>query len=85
MSVSAPFLGLGLAMTGLGTILLLLSVIPRNEGEDVEYRSSGMIFLGPIPIVFGGRNRWAIAGITILAMIFLFVAAAMAQPEILGL
>jgi uncharacterized membrane protein len=41
--------------------------------------------LGPIPIVFGSRNRWAIAGIAVLAMIFLFVAAAMAQPEILGL
>jgi len=85
MSVSAPFLRLGLAMTGLGTILLLLSFKPRNEGEDVGYRSSGVIFLGSIPIVFGGRNRWAIVGIAVMAMIFLFVAAAMAQPKILGL
>ncbi len=62
MSVSAPFLGLGLAMTGLGTILLLLSFKPRDEGEDAGYRSSGVIFLGPILIVFGagtGGRLWA--------------------------
>lgn len=85
MSLSAPTLGLGLAMTGLDTIMLLLSFKPRDEGEDAGYRSSGVIFLGPIPIVFGGMNRWAIVGIAVLATIFLFVAAAMAQPEILGL
>jgi uncharacterized membrane protein len=72
-------------MTGLGTIMLLLSFKPRDEGEDTGYRLPGVIFLGPIPIVFGGRNRWAITGIAVLAMIFPFVAAAMAQPEILGL
>ena len=82
MNVSVPLLGLGLAMTGIGTILLLLSFKPRNEGE---LRSTGIIFLGPIPLAFGGRGMWAIVGIAIVVMIFIFVAAAMAQPEILGL
>ena len=82
MSVSAPLLGLGLAMTGIGTILLLLSFKPRDEGK---LRSTGIIFLGPFPLAFRGRGMWAIVGITILVMIFIFVAAAMAQPEILGL
>jgi hypothetical protein len=37
MSVSAPFLGLGLALTGLGTTLLLLSFNQRND-DGKEYR-----------------------------------------------
>ncbi len=84
MSVTAPFLGLGLAMTGLGTTLLLLS-FNRRDDDGEEYRSAGAIFLGPIPLAFGGKSRWAILGIAIIVMIFLFVVAALAQPEILGL
>jgi len=84
MSVSAPFLGLGLALTGLGTTLLLLSFNQRNDDGE-EYSSVGVIFLGPIPIAFGGRSRWAIVGIAVTVMIFVFVVAALAQPEILGL
>jgi uncharacterized membrane protein len=72
-------------MMGIGTILLLLSFKPRDEGEDTGYHSLGGIFLGPIPIVIRGMNRQAIVGIAVLAMIFLFVVVAMAQPEILGL
>jgi len=84
MSVSAPFLGLGLALTGLGTTLLLLSFNQRNDdGKERHY--TWVKFLGPIPINFGGRNRWTIVGIAVIVMIFLFVAAAMAQPDILGL
>jgi uncharacterized membrane protein len=72
-------------MMGIGTILLLLSFKPRDEGEDTGYYSLGGIFLGPIPIVIRGMNRQAIVGIAVLAMISLFVVVAMAQPEILGL
>ena len=85
MNVSAPLLCLGLAMTGIGTILLLLNFKPRNEGDEGELRSTGIIFLGPIPLAFGGRGMWAIVGIAIVVMIFIFVAAAIAQPEILRL
>ena len=85
MSVSAPLLGLGLAMTGIGTILLLISFKPRNEGYEREVSSTGIIFLGPIPLVFRSKGIWAIIGAAIVVMIFIFVAAAMAQPETLGL
>jgi hypothetical protein len=44
MSISAPFLGLGLALTGLGTTLLLLSFNQRND-DGKEYRLAGVIFL----------------------------------------
>jgi uncharacterized membrane protein len=84
MSVSAPFLGLGLALTGLGTTLLLLSFNKRNDDRK-EHHYTGVIFLGPIPIASGGRNSWTSVGIAVVVIIFLFVAAAMAQPEILGL
>jgi uncharacterized membrane protein len=85
LNISAPLLGLGLTMTGIGTILLLLSFKPRDEGDEGELRSTGIIFLGLIPLAFGGRGMWAIVGIAIVVMIFIFVAAAMAQPEILRL
>jgi uncharacterized membrane protein len=84
MNVSAPSLGLGLALTGLGTTLLLLSFNQRNDNGK-EHHYTGVIFLGPIPIPLGGRNRWTTVGNAVVVMIFLFVAAAMAQPKILGL
>ena len=85
MSISTPLLGLGLVMAGLGTILLLLSCNSRGERDDAEFRSAGVICLGPIPIAFGGVSKWSMVGIAVAVMILLFVAAAMAQPEIISL
>jgi uncharacterized membrane protein len=72
MAVSAPVLGLGLAMMGLGVFLVLLSAWPRNERAVIERRSVGVIFIGPIPIVLGGGRKWiftAILGASIVAML----------------
>ena len=85
MSVSTPLLSLGLALTGIGTILMLLSFKPRDEGDEGKLSSTGIIFLGPIPLTFRGRGMWAVVGIAIVVMFFIFVAAVMAQPEILRL
>ena len=85
MSVSPQALGLGLTMSGLGTILLLLSLRSKLEKAETVFKASGVIFLGPIPIVLGGKSIWTIIGLAITAVALIFVAAVLAQPEILGM
>jgi uncharacterized protein (TIGR00304 family) len=85
MSVSPQTLGLGLTMSGLGAILLLLSLRSKLEQAETDFKSSGVIFLGPIPIVLGGKSIWTIIGLAITMVALIFVAAVVAQPEILGM
>ncbi|MFQ5920942.1 MAG: DUF131 domain-containing protein [Nitrososphaerales archaeon] len=57
------FLGSALVMFGL--FMLMLSFKPRLGG------STGILLLGPIPIVWGGRNRLIfLVPLLILALIF---------------
>ena len=83
MSVSPQALGLGLTMSGLGTILLLLSVRSKLEKYETNFKASGVIFIGPIPIVLGGKSIWTIIGLAIGVVALIFVAAVMAQPDII--
>lgn len=57
------FLGSILVMFGL--IVMMLSIKPRGSG------STGIILLGPIPIVWGGKNKLLLA--IVIAAILLFV------------
>ena len=82
MSVSAPLLGLGLAMTFVGTILVLLSFRPRDERGSIDTKTAGVIFIGPIPIVFGGKGKWTLIGIALAIVVALLIAAVAAQPDI---
>jgi uncharacterized membrane protein len=83
MSVSPQILGLGLTMSGLGTILLLLSFKSRLGDAETDYKASGVIFLGPIQIILKGKSIGTIIGLAITVVALIFVAAVMAQPEIL--
>ena len=83
MDVSAPMLILGLALTAVGTTMLLLSFRPTERGEELEHRGAGVIFIGPIPIVFGGRGRWTLIGVAVAAIALLLVVASM-NPDIIG-
>jgi len=85
MSVSPQALGLGLTMSGLGTILLLLSLRSKLEKAETVFKASGVIFLGPISIVLGGKSIWTIIGLAIGVVALIFVAAVMAQPDIIGM
>ena len=82
MSVSPQALGLGLTMSGLGAILLLLSLRSKLEKAETDFKASGVIFLGPIPIVLGGKSIWTIIGLAITVVALIFVAAVFAQPDI---
>ncbi len=59
---------LGWILLFAGIILVLMSVISASKNSDSEdyeqgTQSKGVIFLGPIPIVWGyGRKGWMIAG-----------------------
>jgi uncharacterized membrane protein len=83
MSVTPQALGLGLTMSGLGTVLLLLSFRSKLERVRTGFKTSGVIFLGPIPLVLGGKSIWTIIGLAISVVALIFVAAVVAQPEIL--
>jgi uncharacterized protein (TIGR00304 family) len=84
LSLSTPLLGLGLVLAGVGVLLLLLSFRSTEEIGEVEHRAAGVVFIGPIPIVWGGRGRWALVGIVVVVVIFLILVFAMAQPELIG-
>ncbi len=85
MSVSPQALGLGLTMSGLGAILLLLSLRSKLEQAETDFKATGVIYLGPIPLVLGGKSIWTIIGLAITMVALIFVAAVVAQPEILGM
>jgi len=80
MEVSAPMLRAGLALTGLGVVLLLLSLRRRHESDSMEFRSTGVLFLGPIPIILGGKNKWAIIGIAIFVVIIIYITSTATLP-----
>jgi uncharacterized protein (TIGR00304 family) len=84
LSVSAPLLGIGLAMTFVGAILVLLSFRPMDERGSVETKTAGVIFIGPIPIVFGGRGKLTLIVIALAIVVALLIAAVAAQPDIFG-
>ena len=84
VNASIPLLGLGLAMTGLGALLLLLSFRSSGERGEADHRVAGVVFIGPIPIVFGGRGRWAAIGAAFVLVIVLLIALATFQPELIG-
>ena len=84
MGVSAPLLVLGLAMTAVGTVMLLLSFLPRERRGDVEHRGVGVILIGPIPIVFGGDRRWLVIGVAVAAVIAVVLLAASMYPDLIG-
>jgi len=84
MTVSVPMLLLGFSLTAVGTVLLLFS-FRRSGGRDgFEHRGAGVIFIGPIPIILGGKGRSAVLGIVVVAVITLMLMVASMFPDIIG-
>ncbi|RLI08315.1 hypothetical protein DRO42_06610, partial [Candidatus Bathyarchaeota archaeon] len=44
----------------------------------------GVIFIGPIPIVFGGDRRWLVIGVAVAAVIAVVLLAASMYPDLIG-
>ncbi len=74
---STLLLSLGWVLLFLGIILICLYAISGfqesfSDETETQTQSKGIIFLGPIPIVWGyGKKGWMIAGI--LAVVFLLI------------
>ena len=59
------FLGSALIMFGL--VMLMFSIKPKHNG------STGIILLGPIPIVWGGKNKLILLIPLLLALVVVLV------------
>ncbi|MHA2378800.1 MAG: TIGR00304 family membrane protein [Candidatus Thorarchaeota archaeon] len=69
---------LGLLVVVAGIILIvagiLLSWLTTSEEQQVQRRSKGVVFIGPIPIVWGfGRRGWYVAGAIAIILFLLYV------------
>lgn len=81
MDFSALFLAIGILTTALGFLMVLLSL--RASSEELEHRSTGIIFVGPIPIILGGKRTWiTVAMVTAFIIVFIFLAVY--QPQLVG-
>lgn len=84
MKVSAPILTLGLTLMAAGSIMLILSFRSGDPRKSIEHRGMGVIFIGPIPIIFGGSKKWFVVGIALAAVIAVLLLAASLQPNLFG-
>ena len=70
---------LGWILLVIGILLVCLSVISAlrdSESEDSETRieSKGIIFIGPIPIIWGyGKKGWMIAGAIGIILLLIWI------------
>ena len=77
---SIPLLLLGFVLIAAGIVLLILSY----GGGRVEGRGFGILFIGPIPIIFGGEGkRWLLIAF-LAAIFFLLILAASMGRRIVG-
>ncbi|MGY5871374.1 MAG: DUF131 domain-containing protein [Candidatus Thorarchaeota archaeon] len=68
---------LGWILLIIGILLVCISVISTfrdTEGHETRTQSKGIIFLGPIPIVWGyGKRGWMIAGVIGIILLLLWI------------
>ncbi len=84
MAVSVPLLVFGFSLTAIGVAMILISLKPREGSKGTEHRGAAVIFLGPIPIVYAGKGRWALMGVTIAVVIALLLVVASIYPDLIG-
>jgi uncharacterized membrane protein len=82
MDASGGFLVLGLAIILVGVVMVYLSL--KAEFSEAKSRGIGLIFIGPIPLVFGGSGRWVLAAIVIGAAIMVLILIGSAEPNMIG-
>lgn len=66
----------GLALVVLGTALLVLAGLLGSEGGAGDVEAGGVVFVGPIPIVFGtgqGAVWLALAIAALMVLVYAFV------------
>ena len=71
MNYSNECLIVGSLVTIIGTLLIYKSL--RAHPIDFKLRGVGIIFLGPIPIVFTGSRKWIITALGIFGIVLVFL------------
>lgn len=70
---------LGWILLVIGILLVCLSAISglrgsASEDNEIQTKSKGVIFLGPIPIVWGyGKKGWMIAGAIGIILVLIWI------------
>lgn len=77
---TTTLLPLGFVLIVVGIALLILSF----GGRRVEGRGFGILFIGPIPILFGGGGRRWLLFTLIAALLFLLILALSTSPHVVG-
>jgi uncharacterized protein (TIGR00304 family) len=62
----------GTALVMLGFILVLAGIILPSGGSKTEVRGGGVVFLGPIPLIFGTDKKSAVT-VSIIALILMLL------------
>jgi len=84
LSFSVPMLALGLSITAIGIVMLILSFRPaRRKGEAIR-RGVGVVFIGPLPIVFGGSKKLVLIGMAAALAMALLLLIAYTNPSMVG-
>ena len=89
MTIDLTTLGIIIIFLGLGVIILssLIGAAPLEREEDNDddgeqrkpkLKGGGVIFIGPIPIIFGSDAKWAAIAI-ILAILLILVSLVFTQ------
>jgi uncharacterized membrane protein len=82
MAVSGSYLFLGVFMTLIGIFMVYLSL--RAKPEEVRTSGFGIFFLGPIPLIIGGKRKWIVTALGITSIIMFFLVAKNIRPDLIG-
>lgn len=81
MDLSLMVLLTGLLISGIGFLMVLFSL--KASPDEVKQSSKGVIFIGSIPLIFGGNRRW-ITLVLVTAVILVFFILRLDNPGITG-
>jgi uncharacterized membrane protein len=73
-------------LTGLGAILVLYGFRKKEDEESHDSRIQRIMFIGPIPLIFGGVGRRGMfVLVSILLLILMFLTLNIVLPRAMGL
>lgn len=84
MDFSVLLIPLGFMLICAGVMMLLMSLKKNKRSDDIRRMEFGMIFLGPIPIVFGGSKRIVVIGLVLVALIAALLFIGFTNPQLIG-
>ncbi|MCD6483252.1 MAG: DUF131 domain-containing protein [Candidatus Aenigmarchaeota archaeon] len=68
----------GLLLVFIGIILMVASMIYEGfKRREVKVEGGGVVFIGPIPIVFGTNEKMVYVSIVIALMILIYILISM--------